>query len=169
MNARTLNHTLLGLCLLAGCAAHHEPTASGESDWPEHARAAVYSPDATPGFDSPEGVTRLLEERWSLDDIRAFCIPERRHNPFYQNLVAIADEIWKGKLYMNEETGFDKIWWYATVNDGKLDAYSLGVSRGLDYWSLEGGSPETVHIPPNVTPDPSDRWFVGHSGPMKDP
>lgn len=149
-------------CVVAGCSTQQERSFSVETDWPHSARAAVYSRSATPGFDSPEGVTRLLEQRWSLADIRTFCIPARRHNPMYQNLVVDSPEAWKGRLYSDQRTGFDGICWYATVRQGRLLEYSLGASRGRDFWLLEIGSPDTVHTPPHVSPDPKADDFVGH-------
>ena len=104
----------------------------------------------------------MLEQRWSLANIRSFCVPERRHNPLFQNLVVDSPDAWKGRLYPDRQTGFDRISWYATVRGGRLLEYSLGVQRGDDYWLLEIGSPETVGKPPHVTPDPSGAPFVEH-------
>ena len=150
------------VCLAAGCSAQRDQSSPVASDWPETARAATYSPTAKPGFDSPESVTALLEQRWPLVNIRAFCIPERRHNPMYQNLVVDSPEAWKGRLWVGRQTGFDRISWYSTVRSGRLLEYSLGVYRGHDYWLLEIGSPETNRKPPQVTPDPSAACFIGH-------
>jgi hypothetical protein len=135
-----------------------------ETDWPPGARAAGSASVVAPGYNSPEALNRALELRWSLADIKAFCIPERRHNPAYQNLVADTPETWKGRLYAEQETGFDRISWYATVRDGKLDAYSLDVYRGNDFWLLEGGDVTTmVNTHPRTTPDPSAPRFIGHA------
>jgi hypothetical protein len=171
ISTRTSVCFLIVLYIATGCSTRREQPSSStqrekpssaESDWPPSARAAVYSPSATPSLDSPEGVTRLLEQRWSLADIRSFCIPERRYNPSYQNLVIDTPGPWKGRLYPDKETGFDRISWYGTVRDGRVNAYSLEVYRGHDFWLLEIGDPETVRKPPQVTPDPSKGWFVGH-------
>jgi hypothetical protein len=102
-----------------------------------------------------------LEQRWSLADIRTFCIPERRHNPAYQNLVAM-NEVWKGRLYEGVDTGFDRIGWYANIEQGQIHLYSLEVQRGRSYWLLEIGSPESLRAPPRVAPDPTAPHFVGH-------
>jgi hypothetical protein len=112
-------------------------------------------------FDSPEGMTKMLEERWHLAAIREFCIPERRHDNSCQNLVAYG-QVWRGNLYVNESTGFDQIAWYATTNHGRAEQFSLGVSRGQDFWLLEGGSEQTVQRAPNFSPDPKELCFVGH-------
>jgi hypothetical protein len=149
------------LCVVVGCLTQRDRSLSVETDWPQSARAAVYSRSATPSFDSPEGVTRLLEQRWSLADIRTFCIPARRHNPMYQNLVVDSPEAWKGRLYSDQHTGFDGIRWYATVRSGRLLEYSLVVYRGDDYWLLEIGSPDTIRRRPQIAPDPKADHF-GH-------
>jgi hypothetical protein len=162
MSSRASICLLAALLLEAGCATRQSQVSRAESDWPPSARAAVYSPTATPGFDSPEGVTRLLEQRWSLRDIRSFCIPERRHNPAYQNLVITSPDVWKGRIYPDQRTGFDRISWYATVSNGLFQEYSLEAYRGDDFWLLEIGGPETVRNPPQVTPSPSEPCFIGH-------
>jgi hypothetical protein len=162
-----MSPTILPLLLVLGvfvssCTTPPPKSPSVESDWPQLARTAVYSTTATPSLRSPEGVTRLLEQRWSLADIRTFCIPQRRHNPGYQNLVLFSSEAWKGRLYSDAQTGFDRISWYAAVRDGRVETYSLGVYRGGDYWLLEIGNAETVRTPPRVSPDPSAPHFIGH-------
>jgi hypothetical protein len=166
---RLLSSIIASFFLVVGCSTQEHRSFSVETDWPYSARAAVYSRTAKPGFDSPEGVTRLLEERWSLADIRTFCIPARRHNGMYQNLVVDSPQAWKGRLYSDRRTGFDGICWYATVRDGHLLAYSLGVSRGNDFWLLEIGNPSTIRMPPQVSPDPNSDWFVGHRYASEDP
>src|SRR5437870_2666924 len=80
-------------------------------------------------FDSPERLTKMLERRWPVAAIHEYCIPERRHNDAYQNLVAYG-VVWKGNLHQGLATGFDKITWYATTKNGRADEYSLGAYRG---------------------------------------
>jgi hypothetical protein len=87
--------------------------------------------------------------------------------PVYQ--VSAPPQAWKGRLYSDRRTGFDGICWYATVRDGHLLAYSLGVSRGNDFWLLEIGNPSTIRMPPQVSPDPNSDWFVGHRYASEDP
>jgi hypothetical protein len=118
-----------------------------------------------PKLTSPAEVTAALEARWSLDDIKTFCIPERRHNPMYQNLVTDVGETWKGTLYENVPTGFDSISWYGTAVDGHLHEYSLNVSRGDAGWLLEIGNVEAFAKPPNVSPAPSRPGFIGSAPP----
>jgi hypothetical protein len=114
-----------------------------------------------PSFESPKELTRLLEQRWSLKDIQAFCIPQRRHNFWYQNLVCVHDR-WEGELYPDTVTGFDRIRWYADVEGDTVTRYSLGVKRGEDWWLLEIGTPELTRKIPQVTPDPSAEYFFGN-------
>lgn len=147
-------------CCLAGCRNPAPVSESVETDWPDCARFGAYSTSATPTTTSPEGFTRLLELRWSLADIRTFCVPERCHNPAYQNLVAMG-EVWKGRLYPRLDTGFDRISWYANVGHGQIDKYSLGVQRGRQFWLLEIGSSESLRVPPQVAPDWTAPCFVG--------
>lgn len=121
--------------------------------------------ETPPKLTSPAEVTSALEARWSLDDIKTFCISERRHNPMYQNLVTDVGETWKGTLYENVPTGFDSISWYGTAVDGKLYEYSLNVSRGNDSWLLEIGNVDSFAKPPNVSPAPSRPGFIGSAPP----
>ena len=128
---------------------------------------AKYPPNAKPGFNSPEEVTAFLEKRWPLADIRKYAIPERRHNDEYQNLVTAGfPEVWVGRLYCDQSTGFDSIEWYATIENrhtkDSLKEYSLGAIRGKDFWLLEIGSQTSVQQPPNIEPDFRKSYFVGH-------
>ncbi len=116
-------------------------------------------------FTSPAEVTAALEDRWSLDDIRTFCIPERRSNPLCQNLVTDVGETWEGTLYKEVPTGFNSISWYGTAVDGKLHEYSLNASRDDAGWMLEIGNVESFTKQPNVAPDPSGQCFIGSAPP----
>ena len=147
-------------------ALQSQPANCANPTWPAHAIFAKYPPNAKPGFNSPEEVTALLEKRWSLADIRKFAIPERRHNDMYQNLVLDTPEVWAGRLYCYQSTGFDSIEWYATVENGRgkehsLKEYSLQARRGKNFWLLEFGSPASVEKPPNVEPDFRAPYFLG--------
>jgi len=161
MNAQPQLILLALTCFFAGCRAPAPASKSVETDWPLSARFETYSTTATPGTTSPASFTRLLEQRWSLADIRTFCIPERCHNPAYQNLVAMG-EVWKGRLYESVDTGFDRIGWYANIESGQIHRYSLEVQRGRSVWLLEIGSPESLRIPPHIAPDSTAPYFVGH-------
>jgi hypothetical protein len=113
-------------------------------------------------FRSPAAFSRLLEERWSIAAIQRFCTPARRHNDAYQNLVPDGP-VWEGRLYPGRKTGFDEISWYADTKRGRIDNYSLGVSRGNDFWLLEIGDSKTIREPPRTNPDlSSEPSFVGH-------
>jgi len=124
--------------------------------------SAKYPPNAKPGFDSPEAVTALLEQRWPLENVKRFAIPERRHNDAWQNLVADTPQLWSGRLYCGDPTGFDSIQWYATVESGRVREYALEATRGKDFWLLEIGSPASIQYPPRVEPDFHAGHFVGH-------
>ena len=147
---------------IGSSALESQSTNCANPTWPPRAIFAKYPPNAKPGFNSPEEVTVLLEKRWSLADIRKFAIPERRHNDAYQNLVLDTPEVWAGRLYCYQSTGFDSIEWYGTVENGRAKEYSLEAKRGKDFWLLEIGSPTSVHKPPNAEPDFRAPYFVGH-------
>jgi hypothetical protein len=117
--------------------------------------------EAKSACDSPEAFAKALERRWPLSAIRTYCIPERRHNNRYQNLVAYSP-IWEGALHSGDLTGFDEIAWYCTLKDGRVDKYSLGVRRGRDSWLLEIGEERTLQRQPYYEPDFNKEWYVGH-------
>ena len=85
---------------------------------------------------------------------------ERRYHDRAQNLVAYSQ--WEGVLYASIATGFDKISWYASIQNGRAESYSLGVNRGTDFWLLEIGDENTLTVPPEYSPDPNKPQFVGH-------
>ncbi|MCA9021470.1 MAG: hypothetical protein KDA74_15080 [Planctomycetaceae bacterium] len=140
-----------------------QPTAS---DMPA-GNATQEKTEAPQQLTSPAEVTAALEARWSLDDIKTYCIPERRVNPMCQNLVTDVGVTWKGTLYENVPTGFKSIRWYGTAVDGGLYEYSLNVSRDDSSWNLEIGNVESFARRPNVAPDPSGQCFIGSAPPEK--
>lgn len=89
----------------------------------------------------------LLEKRWPLEVIQQFCTSKNRWDRLNQNLVLDGERSWKGELYRGKKTGFDRIWWYATI-EGKRIAYSLNVTRGDDAWNLEIGGNKSLRSPP---------------------
>jgi hypothetical protein len=117
---------------------------------------------------SDKELERILEQRWPISAIKTFCIPERRHNPFYQLLVLDSDVIWRGKLHASESTGFDSIEWMATTNNGQLETYSILVHKGDDIWEIDWGSKKSLAKPPQVSPNPNQPHFARHTGPLKD-
>jgi hypothetical protein len=151
---------LLG-CLLGGCRQHSSQTVTPKASPLAPVASAVSAADAKVGFDSPEGLTKLLERRWPIAAINEYCIPERRHNDAYQNLVAFGI-VWKGEIHQGVATGFDKIDWYATTKNGRADQYSLGAHRGKDYWLIELGWEGGMQKPPDFSPDSTKPRFVGH-------
>lgn len=149
------------ICLVVGCSNHSQPAQIASATPTPITPVAISTVEARAAFDSSDGLTTALERRWPLAAIRTYCIPERRHNPGYQNLVADSP-VWKGILYPGESTGFDKIAWYATTKKRRVSAYSLGVYRGNDFWLLEIGDEHTLQSPPNYSPDPIEDRFIGH-------
>jgi hypothetical protein len=149
------------LCLVVACGKHTQTVQIATATPTPITPVAVSAEEAKIAFNSSRGLTKALERRWPLAAIRVFCIPERRHNPAYQNLVA-ESPVWKGVLYSGESTGFDKIAWYANIKKGRVDQYSLGVYRGKDFWLLDGGDEQTLQSPPDYSPDPNKDYFVGH-------
>jgi hypothetical protein len=114
-----------------------------------------------PGLDSTVAFTHLLEQRWPLESIRAFCIPERRDNAMYQRPV-LDPPFLDGTLYEGRKTDFDKIAWRAGTTNGRVSEFDLTAQSGRNFWVLEGGSVERLKVPPSVTPDPHEPWFMGH-------
>jgi hypothetical protein len=158
---RHLISILFVLCVLGGCRSYSSRTLSPNATRPQSTPAAVSADDAKVAFDSPEALTKLLERRWPVAAIQTYCIPERRHNNAYQNLVAYSPR-WEGILYRDTSTGFDRITWYASTKHGRADEYSLEAYRGKDFWLLEICSEESIQKPPNYSPDPHEPWFIGH-------
>ena len=152
--------TLLLVCLLVGCRAETAPTSPTTSRPTPPVAMGISASEAKTAFDSPQALTEMLEKRWPIAAIQEFCIPERRHDNRYQNLVALG-VVWEGNLHQNASSGFDKIAWYATTQEGRSEKFSLGIWRGADFWVLEGGSEQTVQRPPNFSPDPNAAGFVG--------
>jgi hypothetical protein len=152
---------LLISCLLSGCRKGPGLSAAAKPKSTPTATTVVSAAEAKLAFDSPEALTKMLEHRWPVAAIQMYCIPERRHNDAYQNLVAYSPR-WEGVLHYGSATGFDKIAWYASTKNARADEYSLGAFRGKDFWLLEIGSEESVQKPPRFSPDSNEPWFIGH-------
>lgn len=156
MNTRTLTFFFCLACLASGC---------GQSRQHSEEHVPLSPPvrtNITAGLDSSAAFTRLLEQRWPLESIRMFCIPERRYNVMYQRPV-LDPPFMDGVLYADKETGFDRVAWRAHSANGRVSEFDLAVTSGTNIWVLEGGSVERLEKPPSVTPDPHDPWFVGHN------
>src|SRR5919109_1237837 len=112
-------------CLVVSCAKQTQrPVITNTT--PQPSPIVALSPaEAKVAFDSPDALTKALERRWPLMAIHVYCIPERRHNNAFQNLVAYSPR-WDGALYSGVDTGFEKIAWYATTKNRRADQYSLG-------------------------------------------
>jgi hypothetical protein len=142
---------LLIMLLLAGCRTETVPQLPAQYSPTPPTPVGLMPGDAKKAFDSPEGLSAMLEKRWPLYAIQRFCIPDRRHDNMFQNLVAYG-VVWEGTLYNGQQTGFEKIAWYATTKEGRADIYSLGATRGDDFWLLEINSEEYVKYPPHYEP-----------------
>ena len=148
--------SLLVLILIAG-ACHKKPAGSASSSVPR-------TSTADGPLTNPAAFTAALERRWPRDSIVRFCSQGRRFWNGCQNLVAIPrceqkGETWKADLFKGTETGFDRVWWYATVCDSKIELYSLNASRGNDHWVLEIGDLARLAIQPDVEPSPKQLCF----------
>ena len=161
LNIPCLIWLILLSCLLGGCRQHTSQTETPKANPTPPLASAASAVDAKVGFDSPQGLTKLLERRWPIAAINEYCIQERRHNNAYQNLVAYG-VVWKGDLHQGVATGFDRIAWYATTKKGRADQYSLDAYRGNDFWLLEIGWEKGVQEPPDFSPDPAKPWFLGY-------
>jgi hypothetical protein len=129
-------------------------------------RAHFYHPlpptnTVTAGLDSSAAFTRLLEQRWPLESIRQFCIPERRWNTMYQRPV-LDPPFLEGALYEGRETGFDKIVWLAHTTNGRVSVFDLAMESGTNTWVLDAGSVENLKTLPSVAPDPHGPSLIGH-------
>jgi len=131
------------------------------SDTASSSSQGTSAADAKEAFESPAKLTQVLECRWPVSAITEFCIPERRLNVDFQNLVTYTDVVWQEDLHAKTQSGFDEIWWHANTEGGRATKYSLNAKRGDDYWLLEIGNEQTVQDEPDITPDPSQPRFVG--------
>jgi hypothetical protein len=147
---------LFGFCVLSGCSkkATNAPAVAASAT----PAAAV---DTGQAFSSPEALTKFLEHRWPLKGVQTFCIPERRHNNAFQNLV-MEGSVWRGTLFPNQDSGFEEISWYANTKNGRATIYSLGARKGEDFWLLEIADEDDVKQPADFAPDPKLGEFVGH-------
>src|SRR5690242_14582457 len=82
---------------------------------------------------SAEQMSRALEERWTLERIRACCRESGPTPPNVQNLL-IMGERWEGSLHRNTPSEFDRLWWSATVEHGELSKYSVNAKTGSKFW-----------------------------------
>jgi hypothetical protein len=130
---------------------------------PEPNRVLVAAPaeEAHKAFRSQAELQKLLRRRWPIAAIHTYCIPDRRANPLYQNLVCDGDAKWEGVLYTASDTGFGEVSWYATVVNGRATEYSLNAVNGdRDWWLLEIGSEDSVQKEPDYAPDWHHSWFI---------
>lgn len=138
-------------CIACGCSKQVQKDAASSLV----TNTAVSRSPVRPGTSSPASFTRLLEQRWPLESIRAFCIPERRWDAMNQRLV-LQGQVWHGTLYTGQETGFDKISWAAIVSNGQIYEFDLDAEVGTNDWCLESGTVDSLKAPPAA------KGFVGH-------
>ncbi|MBI1177456.1 hypothetical protein GC207_08460 [bacterium] len=96
-----------------------------------------------------EQLNSALMARWPVRLIGEYCRSVRSTPATFQNLVASGD-YWENDLYRGEKTGFDRIWWYASLTNGMLDEYSLNATKGRKHWIVEFGNLQTLTRPPNI-------------------
>lgn len=88
-----------------------------------------------------------LRKRWPLERIQRICKVNPPTPGSLQNLVALGT-VWDGELYGDQKTGFDRIYWYASVRSNRLDEYSLNATKGHQNWIVEIGDEESLSKPP---------------------
>lgn len=92
-------------------------------------------------------VVVYVERRWTLERLRAYCVPTNVFPEGSQNLVAyncpVETEVYKGR-----SAGFGRIWVYVGEDDGHNTyfgeagtrwhrwTYSLNVERGANHWVI---------------------------------
>jgi hypothetical protein len=86
---------------------------------------------------SADELASLLDKRWTVSNIEAFCIPETRHCPAEANLSPGSGEMWHGFLHTSAESRIGKVYWYAPIEDGRVSRISLNVVKNNDHWHLE--------------------------------
>jgi hypothetical protein len=156
MRLKAVPILLIWLLIMVG-ACHRKPAAS----------ASAPNPSTTPAdgpLTNPAAFTAAIERRWPRENIVRFCSQGRRHWNGCQNLVASPlceqkGEVWEADLFKGSDTGFDRVWWYATVCDSKIQAYSLNARRGNDHWLIEIGDLATFAIQPEIEPSSKMQCF----------
>lgn len=144
---------------VSSCSSHSATTAPPKMSSTPPVATVASAIEAKAAFDSAEALTRMLERRWPVAAIQAYSELEKEYDPEVPD-VANFDGFWKGTLYPGVDTGFDKIAWYATTLNGRVQQFTLGGWRGQYFAVLEVGSEETVQRPPNLSPGEIHQlWF----------
>src|SRR5690242_6114251 len=115
--------TFVASLILCACASGRRSAPSVHALWQPWTNQVTTS----------EQLASALEARWSLGTIRAYCSSTTPTPGSFQNLVALGKS-WRGNLYENEASGFDRVWWYASTRSGKLDEYSVNATKGRKHW-----------------------------------
>jgi hypothetical protein len=95
-------------------------------------------------------MSSALEARWELEMIRIYCHVTPPTPDSVQNLVALG-EAWQGVLHHDKASGFDRICWYASTQNGRLHRYSLNATKGRKHWIIEIGDERSLSKPPVVS------------------
>jgi hypothetical protein len=128
---------LIAGLILCGCASEKRSTTGVQMRW------QPWTNEVT----NPTQMAAALEARWELGMIKAYCNSTPPTPTSVQNLVSLG-ETWHGTLYEGKASGFDRIWWYASTQNGKLEAYSLNAAKGSKYWNIETGNPQWLYLAP---------------------
>jgi hypothetical protein len=87
-------------------------------------------------------LTEYLQQRWPVARIISFCRPERRSAAYHQNYNGMdCDWVIMGKIHPESKRTVGDVTFLAGVKDGVVYQYSIGVSRGDEYWVLEVNHP----------------------------
>ena len=75
---------------------------------------------------------KYLQQKWTLDRIRRYCIPQNRFPEAWQNLVG--NEVFRSSLYTNAPNEFAEILVYV-CDDYESCLYSDGAKREWNRWT----------------------------------
>src|SRR5438034_10386444 len=118
-------HLWLGLLLLCACNSVEPAATNLHSHWRPWTNQVT----------TAQELAAALEARWSPEMIRAYCRATAPTPGSVQNLVALGEE-WQGNLHEKEAPDFDRVWWYASTRNGKLDKYSVNATKGRRHWII---------------------------------
>ncbi len=77
---------------------------------------------------------KALQEVWTVERVKQFCIPKNRLIPYTQSLVlSNCEYVLCGKLH-EDKPELGKISWYALVKRGQPDSWQIDVVRKGKRW-----------------------------------